>query len=76
MHTVTIPEAMQSLPSLLREAQAGREVWITDNQTVIARIMPPVEQTAGVPRFGSAKGLIEVPDDFDAPLECFKEYMP
>ena len=76
MHTVTIPEAMQSLPSLLREAQAGSEVWITDNQTVIARIMPPVEQPMATPRFGSAKGLIEVPDDFDAPLECFKEYMP
>jgi len=28
------------------------------------------------PQFGSAKGLITMADDFDAPLENFKEYMP
>lgn len=27
------------------------------------------------PRFGSAKGLITMSDDFDEPLEDFKEYM-
>lgn len=26
-------------------------------------------------KFGCAKGLIEMHDDFDAPLEDFKEYM-
>ncbi len=25
--------------------------------------------------FGSARGLIEMADDFDAPIEDFKEYM-
>ena len=27
------------------------------------------------PKFGSAKGLIEMKPDFDAPLDDFKEYM-
>lgn len=26
-------------------------------------------------RAGSAQGLFDIPDDFDAPLEDFKEYM-
>jgi hypothetical protein len=29
----------------------------------------------GYPHAGSAEGLIEVPDDFDEPLEELKEYM-
>jgi hypothetical protein len=28
------------------------------------------------PKFGNAAGLIEMSDDFDEPLEDFKEYMP
>lgn len=28
------------------------------------------------PKFGSAKGLIEIGDDFDDPIEGFEEYMP
>ena len=35
----------------------------------------PVAQSERRPRFGSAKGLIEIADDFDEPLEDFKEYM-
>ena len=27
-------------------------------------------------QFGSARGMIAMSDDFDAPLEDFKEYMP
>lgn len=29
----------------------------------------------GSPQFGSAKGMITMADDFDAPLEDFREYM-
>ena len=28
------------------------------------------------PRFGSAKGMIEMSDDFDEPLDDFMDYMP
>jgi len=53
---------------LLEQAQA-----MTDNanqQTVT------VAPTKHHPQFGSASGLIEMSDDFDAPLADFDEYMP
>lgn len=31
---------------------------------------------ATIPRFGSAKGLVRMSDDFDAPLEDFEEDAP
>ncbi len=31
--------------------------------------------SSGRPQFGSARGLIEIADDFDAPLADFQEYM-
>ena len=34
---------------------------------------PPEKRKAPVP--GLAKGMVIVPDDFDAPLDDFKEYM-
>ncbi len=30
---------------------------------------------SGIPKFGSAKGFYKMADDFDEPLEDFKEYM-
>jgi hypothetical protein len=40
----------------------------------LIRLLHP---TARTPRFGSAKGLVTfMADDFDAPLDDFKDYMP
>jgi len=36
----------------------------------------PIASTKPRPQFGSAKGLIQMSDDFDAPLTDFDEYMP
>ncbi len=41
------------------------------NQQVI-----PIASTKPRPQFGSARGLIQMSDDFDAPLADFDEYMP
>jgi antitoxin (DNA-binding transcriptional repressor) of toxin-antitoxin stability system len=41
----------------------------------------PIAKIVGISKkkkqreFGSAKGLIKMADDFDAPLEDFKDYM-
>jgi hypothetical protein len=32
--------------------------------------------TKRIPKFGCAKGTFKMSDDFDEPLEDFKEYMP
>ncbi len=36
----------------------------------------PVEPPKRQPQFGSAKGLIVMADDFDAPLADFDDYVP
>jgi antitoxin (DNA-binding transcriptional repressor) of toxin-antitoxin stability system len=36
----------------------------------------PIRLEGTVPRFGSAKGLVKMSDDFDVPLEDFEEYAP
>lgn len=36
----------------------------------------PAAQTKRKRKPGSAKGKVKIMDDFDAPLEDFKEYMP
>jgi uncharacterized protein DUF2281 len=47
---------------------------MTDEQK--KRVLDVLTQPAAPrPRFGSAKGLITMSDDFDEPLEDFKEYM-
>ncbi len=56
---------------LIEEMDAGAEVVITRNGQPVARLVPPVP--GRVP--GSAKGLFVVPEDFDEPLEDFREYM-
>ncbi len=76
MIQVTTSEAQQRLPDLLTAAESGQSVEIqADNGRTFRlsanRPRPPV---SGVPRAGSCKGLIEIADDFDAPLEELHEY--
>jgi antitoxin (DNA-binding transcriptional repressor) of toxin-antitoxin stability system len=52
----------------------GIEVVITKNGNPIAKLVA-ISEPKQQRQFGSAKGLIKVSDDFDEPLEDFKEYM-
>ena len=75
MHQVDIQEAKTRLPDLIEAAISGIEVVITqDNQPVVKLV--PLARNKPRPRFGSAAGLIAMSEDFDAPLEDFKDYMP
>jgi hypothetical protein len=61
---------------LLTKAESEQPVQIhADNgrtfRLIANRPRPPV---TGVPRAGSCKGLIEIADDFDDPLEELREY--
>ena len=42
---------------------------------VILTFTPVTEEKKKVPIFGCAKGQFRIADDFDAPLEDFKDYM-
>ena len=80
MTQVNLDEAKEQLPALIEAALGGEEVLITRNGHSV-RLVPCEEKSEAQdarprPRFGSAKGLITyIADDFDAPLEDFKEYM-
>jgi prevent-host-death family protein len=63
---VGVHEAKTQLSRLLRLVDAGQEVEIMRNGAPVARLVP-----AGHPaprRFGTDRGRLVVPEDFDAPL--------
>jgi len=70
---ITLNEAKIRLDELLAMAILGNDVIITGEDGTSFRIVP-FDQP--YPKFGSAKGLIEISDDFDEPVEGFEEYMP
>lgn len=75
MHQVNLQEAKINLAKLIDEVAYGEEVVITKDDGASYKIVP-ICKTKPYPKFGSAQGLIEMSDDFDEPLEDFKEYMP
>lgn len=81
MTQVTILEAQQQLPELLSAVEAGETVTIRTDEGRIFQLtaQAPVPRInpawPGYPHAGSAKGLIQIADDFDEPLEELKEYM-
>ena len=72
---VDITEAPRRLLDLIQAVEHGEEVIITRNQQPLVQLVP-FPQPANRPQFGSARGLIMIADDFDAPLDDFHEYMP
>ena len=75
MYQVDIVEAKEKLLELIEAAIRGEEVAITqDNQPVVKLVVIP-KQAKPNRQAGSAKGMVWMSDDFDEPLEEFKEYM-
>lgn len=75
MQQVSLQEASTQLSRLVDAAIRGEVILITtdDNQTI--RLLP-IANPKQPRQFGSAKGQIWMADDFDAPLDDFREYMP
>jgi len=72
---VTLTDASARLPELVEAARRGEEVVLTQDDRPVARLLP-VEVQQPVVRPGHAKGsVLYIADDFDAPLEEFREYM-
>ncbi len=74
MHKIQLQDAEVQLAKLIDEAAAGEEVLITRDDGYVFKIVP-VFQTSPYPKFGSAKGEVEMSEDFDEPLKDFQEYM-
>jgi prevent-host-death family protein len=74
MHQVNVEEAKKQLTDLIDAAVEGEEIVIAKDAQRRVKLVP-VYPTKARPQFGSAKDLITMSDDFDAPLEDFEEYM-
>lgn len=73
MHVVDVAQAEARFAELLGRVQAGEEVLLTRADEPVARLLP-AGSSSRRPRFGAAKGLLHVRDDFDEPLEDFAPY--
>jgi prevent-host-death family protein len=67
MISVNVHEAKTHLSRLLKRVAAGEEIIISKAGKPMAKLSPLSKpQTDRVP--GLDKGVIQIPDDFDAPL--------
>ena len=73
MKPVEITEAKEHLDELVDEVSRGEEVVIVKDDRPLVRLVPIREKRER--RFGSAKGQIKIAEDFDEPLEDFRDYM-
>ena len=74
MHHIALHEAKRRFVDIIDIALGGEEVVITqDNQPVLKLVhVVPLKARR---KAGSAKGLITMASDFDAPLEDCRDYM-
>ena len=75
MHQVNIHEAKTQLSKLIQEALEGEDVIIAKDNKPLVRleVLPEIKDRR---RIGGAKHLvISMSDDFDKPLDDFKDYM-
>ncbi len=76
MHQVTLEEAGNKLSQLIEQANNGEEIVITRDNIAVAKLVPVLARDKPRRQPGSAKGIITyMADDFDAPLDDFKDYM-
>lgn len=74
MLNVDIVKAENCLSELIAQSISGRDVVISrDGQPVVKLVALTGQKRKR--RFGSARGMIKISDDFDEPLEDFKDYM-
>lgn len=71
---IDLHHAQTQLSELVRQAARGEDVILTEDGEPVAKIIP-INRFRGPREFGSARGLIHIADDFDAPLEDFSDYM-
>lgn len=67
-------EAKTHFSQLLERAQQGTIFVVTRRGKPVAQLGPS-DQGASQPVFGSARGQIEISNDFDKPLDDMTEYM-
>ena len=74
MKTIDVEQVSSQITRMIAEIGNGEDFVIVQNDKPIAKLTA-VEPQKIRPQFGSAKGKIWISDDFDEPLEDFKDYM-
>lgn len=74
MVQVSIQEAQNKLPDLINAVLQGEQVLIKKDEQHKIQLVP-FQREKPKPQFGSAKDMIEMADDFDAPLDDFDSFM-
>jgi prevent-host-death family protein len=74
MQQVKLDEATTRLADLIEAAVRGEVIYISKNAAQTVRLVPVVHASAAR-RPGSAIGFLTIADDFEAPLDDFREYM-
>ena len=79
MSQVMLEDAASRLGQLIDLASRGEEVIITRGTTPVAKLVPVLSHLELKPKrpgYGDGKeDIIYMAEDFDAPLEDFKDYM-
>ena len=75
IHQIKQDELPQQLQRLINAALRGDVVFIEREDKARVQLLP-VRPGARPRKAGSAKGLLKIADDFDAPLDDFTDYMP
>ena len=73
MDRYSLREAQDHLQELIDDARRGKTVLILDAHEQVVQLVP-VRQPKTPRQAGSARGLIRMAADFDAPLADFNEY--
>jgi prevent-host-death family protein len=74
MRQVKVGEAKERLADLIDAAVEGEVILITSESEKVVRLVP-MSKGRQARKFGSARGLIRMTEDFEAPLADFREYM-
>jgi prevent-host-death family protein len=75
MTQVNIHEAKTHLSKLIEMVLRGEEVIIARGNKPVAKLVL-INTLKPQRKIGSAKGQISIAEDFDQPIEDFREYMP
>lgn len=74
MYEVSVEKTrFTQLHDLIESVVNGEEVIFTQNDLPVAKLVA-VRNGRPQPKFGSAKGLFAMAEDFNEPLEDFDEY--
>ncbi|HTG14556.1 MAG TPA: type II toxin-antitoxin system prevent-host-death family antitoxin [Blastocatellia bacterium] len=74
MHRIELDKAKLQMETLIQTALDGEEVIITRDAEPVLKLVP-VSKSNARRKAGTAKGMISMTEDFDEPLEDFREYL-